>query len=87
MPMYSFRAECAADVDNLNNALTASGLAATLLYYPDPVYPDINVEIETDAALDVIRSIMREVDDGHVMYQTLRAVPLAQNTLERDHHQ
>jgi hypothetical protein len=51
----------------------------------DAGFPDVDVELEAGATLEAIRSVMRDVQDGHVMVQTLRACPLAKNTLERDY--
>ena len=47
---------------------------------------DVAVEIMVDpsVSLGTMRRWMREVPDGHVMIQTLRPVPLAENSLERE---
>jgi hypothetical protein len=45
---------------------------------------EIAVELHTPLGLDYLRGIMRQVVDGHVMLQTLRPIPLAENKLERD---
>ncbi len=90
MPIYSFRAECQVDVDLLRQALIADGISSSmqitpLVGLPDGL-PDVQVEIETQGKLETIRNIMRGVEDGHVMVETLRACPLAKNSLERNHN-
>ena len=87
MPTYSFRAECTVDVDHFLQALTALGISATIQRVPDCQFPDVDVQLETLAPLDVIRNVMRKIEDSHVMCQTLRACPLAENTLQRDYSQ
>lgn len=47
--------------------------------------PDVDVEFICDTDIETIRSIMRTVDDLHVAIQSLRQVPLKENSLVRDH--
>ena len=42
------------------------------------------VEFESTASLEEVRNVMRLVEDGHVMLQTLRPIPLNENSLDRD---
>jgi hypothetical protein len=51
----------------------------------ESVFSDVEVEMHTDASLDSLRGLIRQVTDGHVMLQTLRQVPLQDNSLERDY--
>jgi hypothetical protein len=85
MPIYSFRAECQRDVDQLSYALTSAGIYSSVQSTRDAGFPDVEVELEANATLETIRNVMRDVEDGHVMVQTLRACPLAKNTLERNY--
>jgi len=85
MPIYSFRAECQADLDQLVRKLRSSAIHCFMSGAQDKQFPDCEVELETDAPLETIRNSMRAVEDGHVMVQTLRACPLAENSLERDY--
>lgn len=85
MGIYSFRAECQADVEQLSANCKAVGITWTSLrVIPDKGFPDVEVELETTATLDELLNAVRAVQDGHVVLQTLRAVPLAQNSLIRD---
>jgi hypothetical protein len=85
MSIYSFRAECQVDADQLRHALIAGGISCSMTITQPDQLPDVQVELETQAKLETIRKIMRDVEDGHVMVQTLRACPLAKNPLERDY--
>lgn len=55
----------------------------TIRAYPDKVFPDIDIEIETQATKEMFKGLLAD-SEAHVMRQTLRAVPLAKNSLERD---
>jgi hypothetical protein len=85
MPLYSFRAECQADVDSLREALSGTRVSSSMKCFPDEMFPDVEVELETHAPLETIRTIMRGVEDGHVMVETLRACALSDNSLERNY--
>lgn len=47
--------------------------------------PDIHVEFMCSANKETLLEIMRNETDLHVGLQTLRQVPLKENSLERDH--
>ncbi len=87
MTIFSFRAECPDDLEKLYEAFRGSNLIYQFYSNKpqDEEFPDVRVELETSASLEVIREIMRKVVDGHVMLQTLRECPLSENTLERDY--
>ena len=85
MLLYSFRAECQADLDKLTLALRTRGIMCSMRATQDPQFPDCAVELETDATVQAIRDVMRSVEDGHVMVETLRPCQLADNSLERDY--
>ncbi|MGO4801149.1 hypothetical protein ACEN2T_17865 [Pseudomonas sp. W22_MBD1_FP4] len=85
MPVFSFRAECRLDVDKFTLAVDQSGIASKVLIHPDAEgFPDVKVEAEFDTTLEQLRAILRNQSDSHVMIQTLRALPLVSNSLERD---
>jgi hypothetical protein len=69
----------------LSQALTSAGICSSVQSTRDAGFPDVEVELEAHATLEAIRNVMRDVEDGHVMVQTLQACPLAKNTLERDY--
>lgn len=46
--------------------------------------PDCKVEFVSSYDLKELREVMQTVEDGHVMVETLRPVPLMLNSLERD---
>ncbi|MEG3034092.1 MAG: hypothetical protein RR877_01195 [Aurantimicrobium sp.] len=51
---------------------------------PDSKFPNVKVEVNTNADLEEMRGFMRNIQDGEVMLQTLRQCPSYQNTFERD---
>ena len=84
MTIYSFRAECLADAEAFQAQIPESAEVQRWEASTDVGYPDVEVEFETDAPLAALRAMLRKTVDGHVMLQTLQAVPLADNSLERD---
>lgn len=81
---FSCRAECQDDVDAFIQAAELAGVEMKVLSYPDCRFPDIDMEIHSDVSRDVIRGLMRRCEEAFIMRQTLRAVPLKENTLKRD---
>ena len=84
MKTFSFRAECVRDVSALQTECGRAKLATLTQITSDKLLPDVEVELETDTNLEHLRSLMRKVQDGHVMVQTLCECPLKENSLERD---
>jgi hypothetical protein len=90
MNIFSFRAECVYDVNNLVTKLVAP---YTLTVKPDPItapdgklvtVPDVTVQLECELELEPLRDTMYELIDSHVMCQTLRQVPMTENSFDRD---
>jgi hypothetical protein len=85
MAYFSFRAECAADVDRFQRECAQDGVVATFRQVPDKDgLPDVDVEITSHAKLADLRAVLRRLIDAHVMLETLRECPLAENSLKRD---
>jgi hypothetical protein len=80
--LFSFRAECQTDVDRFYEAVKSIGV--TIQVSPAKIAPDVLVSLMTDASLEEVRSILAAVPDGHVMAETIREVPLEENSLERE---
>lgn len=70
-PMYE---KCSDECKNLGE----------LSIIPDVGYPDCKVEFISNYGLKELREVMQTVEDGHVMVETLRPVPLMLNNLNRD---
>lgn len=84
MKTFSFRAECRYDVTGLLNSEDLKDETIILKIFPDNEgFADVEVEIITDKSVRGLRAAMRTVEDGHVMYKTLRSVPLVRNSLKR----
>lgn len=84
---FSFRAECKGDVERLQAEFAGAGIEITSLrVVPDEEgFPDVEVEATTISDFDAVRVCVGSLVDGHVMFQTLRACRLAENSLERDY--
>lgn len=81
---YSMRAECGHDVDLFAAMAGVSSIkVAGLVQVTDPPFPDVEVEFRSDATLGELYAVLDRMVDSHVMRETLRAVPLAENSLER----
>lgn len=90
MSIYSFRAECMDDIKKVLQQCVMTSVVVSMNIKPGifeaPTPPsDPEAEIVTDASLEQLREAIRHVVDGHVMLQTLRPCPLAENSLERDY--
>lgn len=83
--IYSLRAECESDAKRFLDEVETDGLLLSNAVHPDQDgFPDVEIELVSNATLEQLRSVIRRMPDGHVMLQTLRQVPLAGNSLERD---
>ena len=80
--IYSFRAECWIDVKQF---LAAAWNEGSLTVRPDPTFSDLDVEFESTGDLDTLKALTHLIEDAHVIRETLRACPLAENSLERDY--
>lgn len=85
MAFFSFRAECPADLVRFKVACASAGVTTSLAAHTDGECPDVDVELESSASLDALREVMRGLNDGHVMLQTIRECRLKENTLARDY--
>ena len=85
---YSCRAEFWVDVLGVLNAFEASGLPYQVVTYrvadPDEWLPGGELEFRTTSDRAAVLGLMHQVVDTHVLQQTLRALPLAENSLERE---
>ena len=66
---YKFRAECEHDVDELRKRLgmKCCKIVKTIKYY----FPDVVVDLYTTLSLQGIKDEIREIEDGHVMIETV----------------
>lgn len=84
--IYSLRAECMADADMLRKLVSSACATSKLSMKADPDgLPDQEVEIRTELTFNDLLALIRAIPDGHVMQQTLKPVPLAENSLDRDY--
>ena len=88
MAIYSFRAECERDVEEIKKALTkldsTTSLVSTRSYLQGSLVYEPFVEFTSELDLGMIQKTVASIADCHVALQTLRAVPLSENSLERD---
>lgn len=71
---YTFRAECRYDVLQFL-ALPETTLLKKIIITPDPMFPDVEVEIETEFTLNNVMNALELIEDGHVMVETLEEHP------------
>lgn len=83
--VVSFRAECEHDLEVLNGVLTQMPPGSFHITNADEERSDCGVEMDISGKLTIktLHAAMRQVPDGHVMAETLRALPLKENTLKR----
>lgn len=87
---YSFRAEGVCDVVNFCHTLHHLVMErrehfGALQIKTDPTgFHECVVEFRSTLGLETLRGILRKQIDSHVMLETLRPVPLVENSLERD---
>ncbi|HRH68824.1 MAG TPA: hypothetical protein PLB89_04885 [Flavobacteriales bacterium] len=70
-----FRAECVKDVLLVTHVLTATERATIevemLVSAYDPQAPELTIDLTT-TTIDELRNVMRAVEDGHMMVETLK---------------
>jgi hypothetical protein len=66
---YRFRAECQHDVEQLREILGLRIKKITLIV--EPPFPDVDTEIITGLPLEEIRKAMLQIEDSHVMVETV----------------
>lgn len=69
--IYRFRAETYQDVFNLVNVLRPQRKLVNCAVQFHPLFPDVEVLLTVQCTLDELRNSMRQVEDGHVMLQTV----------------
>lgn len=79
---YKLRAECSQDVINFI-ANAHSQMHTFSMIKEDPSFPDCELIFETELELDEIILTLKDIDDSHVMYQTVKR--LTEYTGERDY--
>lgn len=87
--IFSLRAECIHDttelLDKIPHPFTYTIASLPLDDNGKPCYtPDVSVELNTTLFIEELRVILREIQDSHIMIETLRQVPLSENSLDRD---
>lgn len=79
MEKFKFRAECLRDVEELLRQINHSGMEVNIKFFH---VPDVEVTLLTDLTLDSIIQEAREIDDCHVIVETIQRVQ--EYTGERD---
>ncbi len=81
MNTYKLRAECSQDVaefiQNVHSQLKSFKMIK------DDELPDVYFEFETELALDEIILTLKDIEDSHVMFQTVQ--PIEKYTGERNY--
>ena len=66
---YKFRSECPEDTDKFIEKFKHHIIVIDRK--SDPDFPDEDIEFSSLKAIDEIRQVMREIEDSHVMLQSL----------------
>lgn len=82
--VYSFRAKSSQDVGKFLYALSQRNIFFKYSKQGSSNLPDVYVELRTSATIEDLRDVLRTVKDSHVMLETLKALPLSEDNLERD---
>lgn len=82
--LFKFRAECLPDVLNFFEAARHTGKYFGYRFENDGL-PDVDVELLSTATKDEIETIMKTVEDGHVMLDTIE--PIHEYTGERKYRE
>lgn len=82
MTIYSCRAECEHDVGVFVERM--NDLRATPLQVNYLGMTEWAIEFDSPLSIEQVRDVLRTEIDTHVMIETLRALPLSHNKLERD---
>lgn len=80
--IISFRSVCLADAVMVLAALDCTQ-CERISIYPDRVFPDVEVEVQGALVLKDFQLAMAQVEDGHVMLETVAQAPRAQNSMCR----
>ena len=84
--LVSFRAECEYDWIELEKALKKKQVDYELVSRGENI-EDCKFELKLfNATIDDVFECMCGLNDAHVMYETIRPVVLAENSLERRYH-
>ena len=79
MEKFKFRAECLRDVEELLRQINHSEMEVNIKFFH---VPDVEVTLLTSLTLDSIIQEAREIDDCHVIVETIQ--PIQDYTGERD---
>lgn len=85
MKTYSCRAECQPDILVFVQALWDKGFCCQIDHMKVTESPDTAVEFTTNASLEEMIEISRELDDNHVLRQTLEQAPMEGRTMKRNY--
>jgi hypothetical protein len=82
---FSYRAECKHDSDLFLESIKSTFKINIISEIPDPTYPDIEVEFNTDANSNDLENSLVGLTDTHVIWETLGNCHLSDNSLERNY--
>lgn len=79
MNHYKLRSECMADITNLKERLNEQGInvyeeSMDKMYIGNMQIPDMIYSFKTEETLENIKCAIQDVEDGHVMYETIETV-------------
>ena len=78
---YKFRAECSQDAEQFKQENREA--ISNFEIVPVEGFPDVDVTFDSHLELSEIIELMKDIDHGHVMYQTVK--PVDEYTGKRDY--
>lgn len=72
MSVFVFSAECVEDVCGFLMAISFRHRIKNFQFSQGGVFPDLDGKIEVDCALSELIELAHQVDDGHVIVESLR---------------
>lgn len=85
LKVFSYRAECQGDVFTLHHTLASRGIGCRIVKFePDLNLGEVLVEAQCwNCEISDIELEVRNQIDAHVIADTLRPVPMSDNSMER----
>lgn len=86
LQIFSCRVECLFDIVSFFTVASKSGICILNISIIDDQrgFPDKECEFTSYSSLEELRNCCNELEDSHVLFQTLRPCPLKENSLKRD---
>lgn len=76
----SLRAECQYDIAKLLEVIPVRRME----FQADVEFPDVVIQFDTPLTLDEVKIMIMDIEDGHVMFDTVAQATIQDNPMERN---